>query len=82
MLAADLSVQEAQQIGDRLREFVDVHRWAGIDEGHRGPLIASGSAADPELDSARVEGIEHTKLLRHLESRVVREHDAAASHFD
>ena len=44
--------------------------------------VASGRAADAEVDAPRVERLEHPELLGHLERAVVGEHDAARAHAD
>ena len=71
-------VQPSNHVGDLLRKLLDVsHATRG--QRPRGALIAARRAADPEVDPAREQGLEHAELLRHLQRAVVAQHHAAGS---
>ena len=44
--------------------------------------VGARRAPEPQVDAAGRDGVEHAELLRHLEGRVVRQHDAGAADAD
>jgi hypothetical protein len=44
-----------------------------------GAAVAAGSPADPQVDAARRQRVQHPELLGHLEGRVVRQHHPRAA---
>ena len=71
MAFIQLPLQKADKVADQLWEvvYVDLRPW--IRQSCGGQLIAPGSASDPQVDAARMEGLQHSKLLGHLQRRVV-----------
>ena len=73
-----LALRPGLQVDDLLREGVGGLRRAGV-QGLRGAHVAARRAADPEVDAARRQGVQHAELLGHLQRRVVRQHHAGAA---
>ncbi len=73
------AVDVGEQLGELLRELVA----AGVDpvaaQGVGGELVRAGCPADPEVDAARVQALQHPEGLGDGERGVVRQHDAAAA---
>ena len=51
-------------------------------EREGGAPVRARRAAEPEVDAAGRQGVEHAEHLGHLERRVVRQHDAGAADAD
>ena len=51
-------------------------------EGKGGAAVGARRAAQPHVDAAGRQGIEHAEHLGHFERRVVRQHDAGAADAD
>src|SRR5207245_11605363 len=73
------AVQETYEIGDLLREVLEVRVLA---ERARRQLVAPGRAADAEIDPPGEERLEHAEALGDLQRAVVLEHDAAGADSD
>ena len=76
----DPILEKAHQVDDLLGVVANVANAARVRERRGSPLIAARGAAEPEVDAARVEELEHAEVLGHLERTVVGQHDAAAAH--
>ncbi len=48
-------------------------------EREGGPPVRARRAAEPEIDAARRQRVEHAEHLGHFERRIVRQHDAGAA---
>ena len=72
-------VQVVHDVIHLLGKVLDVAHRSGIGQRGRGPLIAARCAADPQIDPAGIERLQHPKRLGHFERAVVRQHDPAAA---
>ncbi len=75
-------IEEGEQLGNLIGKIVEHLGVAVALEGESFHGTAAGSAADAEIDSAGIEGVEGAEDLRHLERGVVRQHDAAGADAD
>ncbi len=79
MAIRNFVAQIGEQVLDLARELLDTERARPMRQSAGGDVVASGRAADPEIDPPRIEGFEHTELLGDFERAVMREHDAAGA---
>ncbi len=81
VVLGERTVQVADQLPDLLRKLLGIWKPAAADRA-RGACIPAGSAADAEVDAARIERLQHAKGLRDLEGAVVGEQDTAGADAD
>ena len=74
-----LVVQIVHDMIHLLGKVLDVAHRPGIGQRRRGALIAARGAADPQIDPAGIERLQHPKRLGHFERTIVRQHDPAAA---
>ena len=75
----DSAVQMGHEVLDLLGVMADVVLRSWVRERGGRKLVASRSPSHSEVYAARVQGLQHSKSLGHLEGAVVGEHDAAAA---
>ena len=73
------AVEEPDQLAELAREVLVGERVGGAPQRRGRDLVGAGGPADPEIDPARVQRLEHPELLGDHERRVVRQHHAAGA---
>ena len=75
-----IAVQKPQQVPNHLRKLMlYIYRRPRMAERCRCQMVAAWRPADTQVNPVRVESVQNPELLRHLQRRVVRQHDPAAA---
>lgn len=80
MASREIVGQEAQQLGDLLRERI-IRPGSPAQRG-RGRTVGTRSPPEPEVDAPRGEGVEHPELLRDHQRGMIRQHHPARAEPD
>ena len=76
------AVEVAEQLGELLGEVVGAEHARAAAERGGGDRIGAGRPADPEVDAARMQRLEHAELLGHGQRGVVGQHEPARTEAD
>ena len=71
MLRLQVITQITQQIRNLLWEIADITRPSGIGQRRRREVITPWRPANTQINTARIQGLQQTKSLRHFERAIV-----------
>ena len=71
MLRIQVITQIPQQIRNLLWEIADITRPSGIGQRRRREVITPWRPANTQINTARIQGLQQTKMLRHFERTIV-----------
>ncbi len=71
---------EREQFIEQIRKFVARHPLHRSPQRQRRTTIGTRRAAESQVDPSRKERLQHAKIFRHAQGRVIRQHDSARAH--
>ncbi len=74
--------EQGRDLGELIGEALVRVDGTAVEQHAGGARVATRSAAHPEIDAARIHGLEHLELLGDFEGRVIGQHDASGAQPD